>query len=127
MKELTFASQRSRKLGIALLAASVWALSATGCLLASGRPVLDFGEECKSSADCASFGFCAATLSDGALCLPQTAECTRVDDPICGGYACVLHYAAAYAYCERKCQSTSDCATGRGCTDFDSHGDGVCK
>lgn len=100
------------------------ALGSTGCLLLSGRPVQYFGEQCEASNDCPSFGFCAAT-SSGNVCLPNAAECTTLNDPICGGYACELSYGAGNAYCERYCNSQSDCATGYSC-DFANGRDSSC-
>jgi hypothetical protein len=125
MKQLTVA--RNRLVKLALVSFGFLGLSTSGCLLASGRPVLDFGEACKGDGDCASFGFCADTQLYGAVCLPQSAECALPNDPICGGYACVTRYGGApYAFCERSCRARVDCADTHDCTDFNSKGEGIC-
>jgi hypothetical protein len=126
MKKPICSLPKTFKFWVVLMAAGAFGLSATGCLLASGRPVLDFGETCSSDKDCASFGFCAAVDYE-TVCLPKSAECTQTNDPICAGYACELSYDVRYAYCERNCQSLSDCATGYSCTDYNSEGKGVCR
>lgn|GEM_PF-6180844 len=101
------------------------ALGSTSCLLLAGRPVSYFGELCASSGDCPSFGFCASTTS-GDVCLPNSAECTTENDPICSGYACELSFGTSNAYCERYCRSFSDCATGYSC-DYADGSEGSCK
>lgn len=109
----------------ALLALGL-ALSVSGCLLISGRPISDFGDECAGDGDCASFGFCGATPSFGNVCLPKVAECTATSAGVCAGYACETRFGTAYAYCERSCRASADCATGFSC-DFSRGDEGDCK
>jgi hypothetical protein len=122
-KNLFSSSSRAALLALALGAA----LSLTGCLILSGRPVNDFGATCRDDGDCASFGFCGAHPTYGPICLPLRAECTVVNDVACGGYSCELKYGSANAFCKRSCNASVDCVSATHSCAFSAEGDGVCK
>lgn len=121
-------SSRDPKTKVVLAALLLGAtLSLPSCLLLSGRPVSDFGATCGGDGDCASFGFCAAHPTYGAICLPKNAECTSPNDVVCGGYACELKYGPTNAFCKRSCNSSSDCVSTTHSCDYDFENNGVCK
>jgi hypothetical protein len=127
MKRMTSASFHPLRRGFAVAFGLGFLAIVPGCLLLSGRPINNFGEACSSDGDCASFGFCAAHSTYGNICLPKTAECASASDPVCGGYTCVLIYGAANAYCERSCNSSSDCVSPGFFCLFDAGSEGSCK